>query len=147
MCPAWRTLTLHYRTHPFRGIAIDPIECIPIIIATIYVNGLPRLQAGNEGEIFMGSSTVDVAGEPFARFSVPVLSCSCIGMPAPIRARGGGPSASLMLPTSLLISIPSGKGVVLVGGPLTVSLMGLDMRAGTALGGKLFTKFVKDSPL
>jgi RHS repeat-associated protein len=92
--------------HPFVGIVFDPFDYIPFLGATVFVNGLPRAQAGsvgfpipahvpiggvfvkppnNECALFMGSATVEVEGEPFAYLGLPVLSCSDIGMPPPPR--------------------------------------------------------------
>jgi RHS repeat-associated protein len=150
--------------HPFIGMVLDPIEYAPFIGASTWVNGQPRAQAGNEaknipphiplggtfikpvdneGEIFMGSSTVVVDGEPFSRLGSPVLSCSCIGMPSPPRPKGKAKSG-MKLPTSVLIAIPGG-GLVLVGGPPTISLMAIGMKLGMFAGGKFFNKFVKNS--
>ena len=150
--------------HPFIGMVLDPMEFLPFIGASVYVNGMPRAQAGNEakaipphipmggtfikpvgneGEIFMGSSTVVVEDEPFSRMASPVLSCSCIGMPAPPRPKGE-PGAGLMLPTSVLMAIPGGQ-LVMVGGPPTISMMAMGMKLGMAAGGKFFNKFVKNS--
>ena len=35
--------------HPFVGIIIDPFDYVPILGATVMVNGLPRAQAGTAG--------------------------------------------------------------------------------------------------
>jgi uncharacterized Zn-binding protein involved in type VI secretion len=92
--------------HPFVGIVFDPFDYIPFLGATVFVNGLPRAQAGSVGfpipahvpiggvfvkppgndcTLFMGSATVEVEGEPFAYLGLPVLSCSDIGAPPPPR--------------------------------------------------------------
>ncbi|MEM8586187.1 MAG: DUF6531 domain-containing protein, partial [Bacteroidota bacterium] len=135
--------------HPFIGMVLDPMEFLPFIGASVYVNGIPRTQAGsevkavpphipiggtfikpigNEGEIFMGSATVLAEDEPLSRMAMPVLSCSCIGMPPPPRPTKK-PEAGMMLPTSILMAIPGG-GLVMVGGPPTVSLMAVGMKVG-----------------
>ncbi|MFE8604971.1 DUF6531 domain-containing protein [Archangium violaceum] len=140
--------------HPHIGIVFDPFDYIPIIGATVVVNGLPRAQAGtggvtlpphfpiggvfakppgNENETFMGSSTVMVDDEPFTYMTLPVLSCQDIGMPSPPRKKGPG-AKTLLLPTSIALSIPAGPPVV-VGGPPTISLSGLMMKL--ALGALL----------
>ncbi|PPK88770.1 RHS repeat-associated protein [Neolewinella xylanilytica] len=150
--------------HPFIGMVMDPMEFLPFIGASTWVNGMPRAQAGNEakgvpphiplggtfikpvdseGEIFMGSATVVVEDEPFSRMSSPVLSCSCIGMPSPPRPKGKA-KAGLKLPTSVLIAIPGGQ-LVMVGGPPTISMMAIGMKLGMAAGGKFFNRFVKNS--
>ncbi|HEX5747989.1 MAG TPA: PAAR domain-containing protein, partial [Archangium sp.] len=105
--------------HPHIGIVFDPFDYLPIIGATVVVNGLPRAQAGtggrtlpphfpmggvfakppgNENETFMGSSTVVVEDEPFTYMLLPVLSCQDIGMPSPPRKKGPG-AKTLQLPT------------------------------------------------
>ncbi|WNG32067.1 hypothetical protein F0U62_45180 [Cystobacter fuscus] len=140
--------------HPHIGIVFDPFDYLPLIGATVKVNGLPRAQAGtggrtlpphfpiggafakppgNENETFMGSSTVVVEDEPFTYMLLPVLSCQDIGMPSPPRKKGPG-AKTLLLPTSIALSIPAGPPVF-VGGPPTISLMGLGMQL--ALGGLL----------
>ncbi|MEM9258197.1 MAG: DUF6531 domain-containing protein, partial [Bacteroidota bacterium] len=149
--------------HPFIGMVMDPMEFVPFIGASVIVNGLPRAQAGNEamnvphipiggtfikpidneGEIFMGSSTVVVEDEPFSRLGSPVLSCSCIGMPSPPRPKGEA-KAGLKLPTSVLLAAPGGQ-LVLVGGPPTISLMAIGMKVAMFAGGKFFNKFIKNS--
>ena len=92
--------------HPFIGMVLDVAEYLPWIGASVWVNGQPRAQAGNEakniphfplggtfikpigneGEVFTGSATVNVEDEPFSRMGSVVLSCSCIGIPGPPRA-------------------------------------------------------------
>ncbi|MEL6852460.1 MAG: DUF6531 domain-containing protein, partial [Bacteroidota bacterium] len=149
--------------HPFTGMVFDPCDLLPIIGATVMVNGMPRAQAGtaamavpphipiggpfmkppaNEGEMFMGSSTVLVEGEPFTYMGLPVLSCNDIGVPPPPRPKKKGGTKSMVLPTSIVMSIPAGLPV-LVGGPPTVSLTALGMRAGMAALGKAAKKLRK----
>src|SRR3954471_6754140 len=71
--------------HPYLGVLFDPMDYLPIIGATVLVNGLPRATAGtsgkalmprfpmggmfvkpptNESEMFMGSMTVLADGDP-----------------------------------------------------------------------------------
>lgn len=144
--------------HPFIGMVIDPMDYVPIIGATVMVGGIPRAQAGtagknvpphipiggvfvkppgNECEVFMGSATVEVDGDAFSYLALPVLSCQDVGMPPPPRVKKKSKTKSLVLPTSVVLSIPSG---VFVGGPPTISLMSLGMRAGMAAAGKMFKK-------
>jgi RHS repeat-associated protein len=133
--------------HLFIGFVIDPLDYAPWIGATVFVNGVPRGQAGtfgygipghspiggvfvkppaNECEIFMGSATVLADGEPLSSLGMPVLSCSDIGEPPPSRADGDTPK-SMMLPTSVVLSIPMGAPV-LVGGPPTISMTAMAAR-------------------
>ena len=35
--------------HPFVGYFLDPADYLPVIGASVYVNGIPRVQAGSEG--------------------------------------------------------------------------------------------------
>ena len=130
--------------HPHIGMVFDPFDYLPVIGATVKVNGLPRAQAGtggigipphfpiggtflkppgNDNETFMGSATVAVDGDAFTHMTLPVLSCQDIGMPRPPR-KGKGGARSLLLPTTVALSIPAGPPVR-VGGPPTISLMGM----------------------
>jgi len=143
--------------HPFIGFFMDPMDLAPVIGATVFVNNQPRVQAGtgssipsivmhfpiggtfvkpvgNEGEAFMGSATVLVEDEPFTYLGNPVLSCSCIGMPPPPRKKSKG-APGLMMPTSTVTPIPMGMPV-LIGGPPTISMMGMAMKFGMAGLGK-----------
>ncbi|MBK6444605.1 MAG: hypothetical protein IPF81_04620 [Bacteroidetes bacterium] len=150
--------------HPFIGMVYDPMDFIPFIGATVMVNGMPRAQAGtggknvpphipmsgpfmkppigNECEVFMGSLTVNVEGEPFAKLGMPVLSCQCIGMPSPPRSKKkSGPG--MKLPVSVLLAIPAGMPVM-VGGPPMISFTAMAMKAGMGILSKVKgSKFVK----
>ena len=149
--------------HPFIGILIDPFDFAPIIGSTVDVNGLPRATAGtggrcipphipiggvfvkppaNECDVFMGSSTVLADDEPLSFLGMPALSCHCVGMPPIPRLKKKRRVKSLVLPTTFVIAIPMGAPV-LVGGPPTISMMALGMRAGMALLGKAFKKLRK----
>ncbi|MFO7179507.1 MAG: DUF6531 domain-containing protein, partial [Pseudomonadota bacterium] len=143
--------------NPYVGMVFDPFDYVPIIGATVYVNGLPRAQAGtggialvphlplggpfgpppptNESEVFMGSASVAVDGDAQSHLGLPVLSCQSVGMPPPFRPKGAPPK-SMVLPTSVVLSIPMGPPV-LIGGPPTISLMALGFRAGLAGLGRL----------
>jgi RHS repeat-associated protein len=136
--------------HPYVGMVLDPFDYVPFLGATTYINGLPRAQAGtsgialpphipmggpfakpptNESEIFMGSATVLVEGEPQSFLSLPVLSCQDIGIPPPPRPKKKSVTKSLVLPTTVVLSIPLGM-LVLIGGPPTISLTAMAFRAG-----------------
>lgn len=149
--------------HPFIGILLDPFDFAPIIGSTVSVNGLPRATAGtggrclpphipiggvfvkppaNECDVFMGSSTVLADDEPLSFLGMPALSCHCIGMPPIPRLKKKRRVKSLVLPTTFVIAIPMGMPVM-VGGPPTVSMMALGMRAGMAALGKAFKKLRK----
>jgi RHS repeat-associated protein len=143
--------------NPFVGMVLDPFDYLPLVGATVFINGLPRAQAGtggiaivphlplggpfgppppgNEAEVFMGSATVATDGDAQSYLGLLALTCQSIGMPAPIRPKGQ-PAKSLMLPTSVVLSIPMGP-LVLIGGPPTISLMALAFRAGFAALGPI----------
>ena len=150
--------------HPFVGMILDPLEFVPIIGATVMVNGMPAAIAGaevraipphipiggvfvppppgNEGEMFMGSSTVSFDGDAASHMLHPALTCQSIGMPAPPRPnpkKKKGKKATLMLPTSVVLPIPAGAPV-LIGGPPTISLMVLGMKAAMFGLGKAFKR-------
>ena len=120
--------------NPYIGIVFDPIDYVPVLGATVKINGLPRAQAGTSGlqlmphlplggpfgppppsrdsEIFMGSATVAIDGDAQSYLGLPVLSCQSIGIPAPPRLKAKKPkkpAKSLVLPTSVVLSIPMGR--------------------------------------
>jgi hypothetical protein len=81
---------------------------------------------------------VAVDGDAFARLGMPVLSCHDIGMPPIPRLKKKSKTKSMVLPTSVLLSIPAGP-LVLIGGPPTISLAAMAAKAifaglGKALG-------------
>ena len=142
--------------NPYVGMVMDPFDYIPVLGATVFINGLPRAQAGtggialvphlplggplappptNESEVFMGSATVCVDGDAQSFLGLLVLSCQSVGMPAPPRPKGQPPK-SLVLPTSAVLSIPMGMPVM-IGGPPTISLMSLAMAGAMKALGKL----------
>lgn len=148
--------------HPFIGMLFDPMDLVPIVGATVMVNGMPRAIAGtagkalpphipiggvfvkppsNECEMFMGSATVVADGDPTSYMALPALSCNDIGMPAPPRTNPKKKTKmkSLVLPTSVVLPIPAGLPV-LIGGPPTISMMALGMKAGMSALGKLLKK-------
>lgn len=154
--------------HPHIALVFDPFDYVPFIGATVKVGGLPRSTAGtagkpiphipmggpfakppmNENEIFMGSVTVLADGGPLSYTAVPSLSCHDIGLIAPPRKKKPKKSFGMVLPTSVVLSVPLGMPVM-VGGAPTIDMMGLAMMGGfAALGGafKKLRKMQKKSP-
>lgn len=152
---------------PHIGIVFDVFDYLPLIGTTVHVNSIKRASAGTGGisvhipvggawipplrapggpqiedELFMGSKTVSVDGEPFSRIGMPVLSCNILGMIPPFRLkRATKPKPlSLTLPLTFNLAIPNN---VVVGGPPTINLMALLMRAGLSGLGKGLRKFKK----
>lgn len=141
--------------HPYVGIVFDPADYMPVIGSTVSIHGLPRGIAGtaskaipphipiggvfvkppvgNEAEIFMGSSTVSMDGDAASFMALPALSCQDVGIVAPVRSnpKKVTKTKSMVLPLSVVLAVPAGPPV-LIGGPPTVSLMSLGMRAGMA---------------
>jgi len=148
--------------HPHIALIFDVIDYVPILGATVKVGGLPRSTAGtagrpiphipmggpfvkppmNEDEIFMGSLTVLADGGPLSFTALPTLSCHDIGLIAPPRKKKPKKSFGMVLPTSVVISIPLGMPV-LVGGAPTIDMMGLAMAGGFAALGGAFKKLRK----
>ncbi|MEY3172831.1 MAG: hypothetical protein RLZZ436_744, partial [Planctomycetota bacterium] len=152
--------------HPFVGFLIDPADYVPIIGSTVLINNLHRAQAGtagkcvpphipiggvfvppppgNECEMFMGSATVECDGDALSYMGLPALSCQSVGMPSIPRVSPKKKTIPkcLMLPTSQVLAIPAGPPVM-VGGPPTISIMGMAMKAGAAALGKLAKAFKK----
>jgi RHS repeat-associated protein len=138
---------------PHISVVFDPFDYLPFIGATVTVCGMKRATAGTNGmsvhippgfpfakppdkddELFMGSSTVLADGEPFSHVALPVLSCQVAGMMSPMRLKKkGGPHLG-MLPLTFNLAIPT---TVFVGGPPTISLMGLAFKGVFAGLGKL----------
>ena len=125
---------------PHLSIVFDPFDYLPLIGATTTVMGMKRACAGTSGivvhippgfpfakppekddELFMGSATVIVDGDPFSHISHPVLGCQVAGMPSPGRVKKK-PKKMCLLPTEFNLAIPS---TVLIGGPPTISMAGL----------------------
>ncbi len=148
--------------HPFTGLVLDPMDFIPVIGATVLVNGIPRAQAGSTGialpkhrpaagafvktpdndcTVFMGSATVIVDSAPFSYMALPVLSCQSFGAPAPPRKKPHR-TQGVYLPTSIVLPIPFGAPVF-VGGPPTISMLGLAMNLGMAALGRGLKKLAK----
>jgi RHS repeat-associated protein len=133
-----------------------PTEPIPIPLgATVEVNGVKRATAGTMGisahipilpaiptpfllaaggmqlddELFMGCRTVLTDGEPFAHITMPVLSCSIVGMVPPLRLKKllKPIPRSLVLPTTFNLALFTN---VLVGWPPTISFTAMLFRLG-----------------
>jgi RHS repeat-associated protein len=134
--------------HPHVGMLFDPMDYVPMLGASVWINGLPRGVAGsngqalpvhipmggpfmkppsNESEIFMGSATVVVDGDPQSFLAMPVLSCQDVGIVAPPRPKKKSTAKSMMLPTTVILSVPMGPPV-LIGGPPTISMMAMAMK-------------------
>lgn len=148
--------------HPHISLVFDVIDYVPILGATVKVGGIPRSTAGsagrpiphipmggpfskppmNEDEIFMGSTTVLADGGPLSFTALPTLSCHDIGAIAPPRKKKPKKSFGMVLPTSMVMSIPLGRPVM-VGGPPTIDMMGLLMAGGFAALGAAFKKLRK----
>ena len=101
--------------HPFVGFLIDPFDYVPILGATVMINGIPRAIAGtagkcvpphipiggtfikppgNECEMFMGSSTVTVDSPGVALrveggADVTVVGLTLIGNPGVVGEASG----------------------------------------------------------
>lgn len=143
--------------HPLPALQFDPTAYLPFIGSGLHLGSLPAVLAGSPGipivphfpiggtfilppgnvcEVFMGSSTVAVDGEPLSYTGLPVLNCSDIGIPPIPRLKIKASRPTLYLPTSFVLTIPMGKTVE-VGGFPTVSLMALGMAAGMGMFGKI----------
>jgi RHS repeat-associated protein len=137
---------------PHTSIVFDPMDYIPFIGASVTVCGMKRAVAGTNGkaihippgfpfapkipdtsdEIFMGSATVVADGDPFSFLSVMVLSCQVAGMLSPPRLKKKEKKL-MLLPTVTNLAIPTN---VFIGGPPTISLMGMASKLGFAALGK-----------
>ncbi|MGH8551385.1 MAG: DUF6531 domain-containing protein [Methylococcales bacterium] len=126
---------------PHMSVVFDPFDYIPILGATITVCGMKRATAGTnatvihippgfpfspklpdkDDELFMGSSTVIADGDPMSHLSHPVLGCQVAGMISPPRLKKKNKNL-MLLPTTVNLAIPNN---VFVGGPPTISLMGM----------------------
>jgi len=126
---------------PHMSVVFDPFDYVPYLGATVTVCGMKRATAGTAGtavhippgfpfapklpdkddESFMGSSTVVVEGEPFTYLALPVLGCQVAGMMSPPRIKKKNKNM-MLLPTTFNLAIPTN---VFVGGPPTISLMGM----------------------
>jgi RHS repeat-associated protein len=139
---------------PHISMVFDPFDYIPFIGATVNVMGMKRATAGTgaitihippgfpfapmlpekDDELFMGSATVVADGDPLSHLALPVLGCQIMGMPSPPRPKKKRIPKPTLLPTTFNLAIP---GNVVVGGPPTISLMGLAAQGAFAGLGKL----------
>jgi RHS repeat-associated protein len=139
---------------PHMSVVFDPFDYVPVIGATVTVCGMKRATAGTAGkvvhippgfpfapkmpdtedELFMGSSTVVADGDPMSHIAHPVLSCQAVGMLSPFRLKKKGGPRACVLPTVFNLATPS---TVFVGGPPTISMMGMAMKGVFAGLGKL----------
>ena len=126
---------------PHMSVVFDPFDYVPYLGATVTVCGMKRATAGTAGiavhippgfpfalklpdkedESWMGSKTVAVEGEPFTYLALPVLGCQVAGMMSPPRIKKKNKNM-MLLPTTFNLAIPTN---VFVGGPPTISLMGM----------------------
>jgi hypothetical protein len=139
---------------PHMSVVFDPMDYVPIVGATISVFGMKRATAGTAGkvvhippgfpfapkppdaedELFMGSATVTADGDPMSHIAHPVLSCQVAGMPSPGRPKKKGGPRACLAPTVFNLAIPT---TVFIGGPPTISMMGMAAKLGFAALGKL----------
>ena len=138
---------------PHMSVVFDPFDYLPILGATVTVCGMKRAVAGTAGkavhippgfpfapkipdtndEVFMGSATVVADGDPFSFLTVPVLACQVAGMPSPPRPKQHEKKL-MLLPTVVNMAIPTN---VFIGGPPTISMMGMAFKLGFAALGRL----------
>ena len=136
------------------SVVFDPMDYVPIVGATITVFGMKRATAGTAGkvvhippgfpfapkppdtedELFMGSATVTADGDPMSHIAHPVLACQVAGMPSPPRKKKKGGPRAMLAPTVFNLAIPT---TVFLGGPPTISMMGMAAKVGFAALGKL----------
>ncbi|EDT2963755.1 type IV secretion protein Rhs [Salmonella enterica subsp. enterica] len=138
---------------PHIAMVFDLWDYAPLIGATVKIHGLRRTVAGTEGkvfhilvgvpmppvkvpggpqtddEVFMGSKTVVVDGDPLTPRMAPVLSCNVVGIIPPFRLRRAKkmPMLSLTAPLTVNMALPHH---VSVGGPLTISMMSMLSKVG-----------------
>lgn len=137
---------------PHMSIVFDPFDYIPILGATVTVCGMKRATAGTnatvvhippgfpfspklpdkDDELFMGSATVVADGDPLSHLSHPVLGCQVAGMVSPPRLKKKNKNF-MLLPTTFNLAIPTS---VFVGGPPTISIMGMAFKGLFAALGK-----------
>ena len=145
---------------PHMSVVFDPFDYVPILGATVSVCGMKRATAGTnatvihippgfpfapklpdkDDELFMGAATVVADGDPFSFVGLPVLGCQVAGMPSPPRPRKKGGPKAMLLPTDVNLAIPTN---VVIGGPPTISLMGMASKAGFAALGRFAKAFKK----
>ncbi|WP_415846483.1 DUF6531 domain-containing protein, partial [Vibrio aerogenes] len=96
----------------------------------------------NEGEIFMGSSSVLTEGEPFSYKALPGLDCSMVGIPTPGRGDKPKKTLAMVLPTSMQLPLPQ-PAPVIVGGAPTISMTALAMKGVMKGAGAIGKKVAK----
>ncbi|SHO54704.1 RHS repeat-associated core domain-containing protein [Vibrio quintilis] len=96
----------------------------------------------NEGEIFMGSSSVLTEGEPFSYQALPGLDCSMVGIPTPGRGDKPKKTLAMVLPTSMQLPLPQPMPVI-VGGAPTISMTALAMKGVMKGAGAIGKKVAK----
>jgi len=143
---------------PHISIVFDLMDYINVPFfggATVTIHGLKRTVAGTEGkvfhilvgvpvppvkvpggpqtddELFMGSKTVVVDGDPLSRRLSPTLGCNVVGIIPPLRLRRAKkiPILSLTAPLTVNMALPHH---VFVGGPQTINVAGILQKAGLA---------------
>lgn len=127
--------------HPYIGLVIDPMDYIPVIGSSVYVNNVPRGKSdtsglfiilfhipmggpfllapmiGHDSVNFFGSKTVKAEGNLLSPSGHFLMTCNDIGIPLSLQpGKKFKPIPSLYLPTSFSIPLPIGKPVM-VGGP------------------------------
>lgn len=134
--------------HPFIGMIADPMDYIPFVGASVFVNQVPRGVSDTSGFLFsgqhiplvgtfaeapliahesvnfFGSLHTFAEGRRLSPCVYSVMSCNDAGIP--LSAHAGEkytPKFSLFAPTSFSIPIPKGNPV-LVGGPMVPDLTG-----------------------
>jgi RHS repeat-associated protein len=138
---------------PHMSVVFDPFDYLPIFGGTVTVCGMKRATAGTNGiavhippgfpfapklpdkddELFMGSATVVADGDPFSHIGHPVLACQVVGMMSPVRPKKKGGPMAMVLPTVFNLAIPTN---VFIGGPPTISMMGMAFKAAFKILGK-----------
>ncbi|MBC9932140.1 RHS repeat-associated core domain-containing protein [Chitinophaga qingshengii] len=127
--------------HPFIGLVIDPMDYIPFMGASTWVNHVPRGKSDTNGMLiflfhipmggpfllapmighdsvnFFGAKRVKAEGNLLSPSGHMLMTCNDIGMPLSLRpGKKLIPIPSLYLPTSFSIPLSFGKPVM-VGGP------------------------------
>jgi RHS repeat-associated protein len=149
-------LDVHFNTlppfnplHPFIGLVIDPMDYVPFVGGTVYINGRQRGVSdtsgmlltwkhiplfsgpfalmpliGHESVNFFGSVNTYADGSRLSPAGHMVMSCNDVGIPLSLQpSKKFQPLPSLFAPTSISIPIPSGPPVF-VGGPYVPDLEG-----------------------
>jgi len=135
--------------HPFIGLVMDPMDYIPFIGGSVYINGrhkgvsdtsgmlitwqhIPLFSGpfalmpmiGHESVNFYGSINTYAEGSRLSPTTHMVMSCNDVGIPMSMQpGKKMKPIPSLFAPTSVSIPIPSGAPVM-VGGPYVPDFAG-----------------------